>query len=109
MKCQGSFLHISFSVFNNNFVTFSALQLKPLDLYSYYEYETVEELPVVPPPTTLTFAEDREIKVSYGSSRPSSRRTSSSRPSSHHPNLLTEQGDLGQLFLWSSLLRPPLP
>jgi hypothetical protein len=40
------------------------LQLKPLDLYSYYEYETVEELPVVPPPTTLTFAEDREIKVS---------------------------------------------
>jgi hypothetical protein len=41
------------------------LQLKPLDLYSYYEYETVEELPVVPPPTTLTFAEDREIKVSY--------------------------------------------
>jgi hypothetical protein len=41
------------------------LQLKPLDLYSYYEYETVEELPVVPPPTTLSFAEDREIKVSF--------------------------------------------
>jgi len=38
-------------------------ELKPLDLYSYYEYETVEEVPVVPPPTTLTFAEDREIKV----------------------------------------------
>lgn len=33
------------------------------DLYRYYEYETVEELPVVPPPTILSFAEDRELQV----------------------------------------------
>jgi hypothetical protein len=42
------------------------LQLKGRDYFSYYEYETVEELPVVPPPATLTFSEERVLKVSSG-------------------------------------------
>lgn len=37
-------------------------EVAPKDYYNYYEYETVEELPVVPPPTTLTFSDERLIK-----------------------------------------------
>jgi len=37
-------------------------ELKPRDLYSYYQYETVEEQPIVKPPTALTFSEERLLK-----------------------------------------------
>merc|ERR1719244_1771379 len=36
-------------------------EVEALDLYRYYEYMTVEELPVVPPPTLITPAEERAI------------------------------------------------
>jgi len=36
-------------------------ELQARNYFAYYEYDTVEELPVVPPPTTLTFSEEREL------------------------------------------------
>jgi len=36
-------------------------EVKDLDLYAYYFYETPEEKPVVPPPQLITFAEERAL------------------------------------------------
>jgi len=38
-------------------------ELKPRDLYGYYHYETVEELPVVHPPATVSFSQERDLKL----------------------------------------------
>ncbi|XP_023331840.1 NADH dehydrogenase [ubiquinone] 1 alpha subcomplex subunit 9, mitochondrial-like [Eurytemora carolleeae] len=37
-------------------------ELKARDLFSYYEYETVEEVPIVKPPKILSFHEERDLK-----------------------------------------------
>lgn len=37
-------------------------ELKARDLFSYYEYETVEEVPIIKPPKILSFPEERDLK-----------------------------------------------